>query len=306
MTYITIGKITIPAVWLAAVIGIFTIALLYRLISRKRIGDWYWNSFIFYLLTWKLTYIPLNFSLFLDTPLSIVYFNGGRIGHILGLVVVSLYLLLYVRKKYGFSFTNKAQIFILIKKMIPIAILLLAIGIVIVNFVNAQKEAKDAVMQEQIEKNPSKEEPKKSELVVKEGHPAVDFTMTTLAGGSVKLSDYKGKKVILNFWATWCPPCKAEMPHMQNFYENRQDEEVEILAVNLTHMDNGYDEIERFVEEYGLSFPVLLDKNGKLSAKYKAFTIPTTYFIDSNGIISKKIVGPIDKRMIENILNELD
>ena len=58
---------------------------------------------------------------------------------------------------------------------------------------------------------------------VQEGNPAPDFQLTTLEGEKVKLSDYKGKKVILNFWATWCPPCKAEMPHMQNFYENNKD-----------------------------------------------------------------------------------
>lgn len=194
------------------------------------------------------------------------------------------------------------------KKIVPITILLLVIGIVIVNFIKT-KESDDAIIMEENTKattNISEIEEPKEEPKIKEGYPAVDFNLTALAGGAVKLSDYRGKKVILNFWATWCPPCKAEMPHMQNFYEKNKDKGVEILAVNLTDSENGYDKIEQFVEDYGLTFPIPLDKNGELGALYRAFTIPTTYFIDSNGIIAKKIIGPMDEGMMENLINEIE
>lgn len=194
------------------------------------------------------------------------------------------------------------------KKIVPITILLLVIGIVIVNFIKT-KESDDAIIMEENTKattNISEIDEPTEEPKIKEGYPAVDFNLTALAGGAVKLSDYRGKKVILNFWATWCPPCKAEMPHMQNFYEKNKDKGVEILAVNLTDSENGYDKIEQFVEDYGLTFPIPLDKNGELGALYRAFTIPTTYFIDSNGIIAKKIIGPMDEGMMENLINEIE
>ncbi|MDS8854824.1 TlpA disulfide reductase family protein, partial [Streptococcus pneumoniae] len=82
-----------------------------------------------------------------------------------------------------------------------------------------------------------------------QGQTAPDFTLTDQNGDTVKLSDYRGKKVILNFWATWCPPCRAEMPHMQEFHENNTDGDVVILAVNLTAQDNGEEAIRSFIDE---------------------------------------------------------
>lgn len=141
---------------------------------------------------------------------------------------------------------------------------------------------------------------------VKVGKRAPDFELTTLAGETVKLSDYQGKKVVLNLWATWCPPCKAEMPHMQNFYENNKENGIEILAVNLTNMDKGRKNIENFVKEYGLTFEIPLDEDGSIGMQYQAFSIPTSYIIDSDGIIIKKIVGPMDEGMMENLTKEIN
>jgi peroxiredoxin len=140
---------------------------------------------------------------------------------------------------------------------------------------------------------------------VQEGKPAPDFKLATLDGRSVKLSDYKGKKVILNFWATWCPPCKAEMPHMKNFYEHNKDKGIEILAVNLTNVDKGKDAVETFAKDYQLTFTIALDEEGTIGKQYQAFTIPTSYIIDSNGIISKKMIGPMDEEMMETLTKDI-
>ncbi|MFC0417230.1 TlpA disulfide reductase family protein [Cytobacillus solani] len=110
---------------------------------------------------------------------------------------------------------------------------------------------------------------------------------------------------MLNFWATWCPPCKAEMPHMQNFYEENNNKGMEVLAVNLTNIDKGEENIKTFVKEYGLTFPIPLDENGLIGPQYQAFTIPTSYIIDSNGMITKKIVGPMDEAMMKNLTNNI-
>lgn len=139
-----------------------------------------------------------------------------------------------------------------------------------------------------------------------EGEAAPDFELTSLDGEAVRLSDYRGKKVILNFWATWCPPCKAEMPHMQKFYEANKDKGIEVLAVNLTSIDKGEDSVQAFVEEFGLTFPIPMDRDGKLGPQYQAVTIPTTYIIDTEGIIQKKMVGPMDEAMMQKLTSSIN
>jgi peroxiredoxin len=118
------------------------------------------------------------------------------------------------------------------------------------------------------------------------GNTPPDFKLNTLSGETVKLSDYKGKKVMLNFWATWCPPCKAEMPEMQKFYETNKDK-VEILAVNIDTQND----VKGFVENAGLTFPILLDEKNEVNKDYQIVSIPTTFFINEKGVITQKFIG---------------
>lgn len=143
---------------------------------------------------------------------------------------------------------------------------------------------------------------------LEKGKTPPDFEVKTLDGESVKLSDLKGKKVLLNFWASWCPPCKAEMPHMQNFYEDyAEDKNVEILAVNLTDQEyGGIEDAREFVKAYGLTFPIPTDQDGSLGLNYEILTIPTTYVIDTAGLIQHKIVGPMDEQMMIDLVDSLD
>lgn len=139
------------------------------------------------------------------------------------------------------------------------------------------------------------------------GETAPDFELETLEGETAKLSDYRGKKVILNFWTTWCPPCRAEMPHMQDYYDQKAKEDnVEILAVNLTSADHGMEKITSFVSEYGLAFPILLDAEGDMGAVYQAVTIPTSYILDTEGRVQNKFVGPMDQATIEELIGKIE
>lgn len=139
------------------------------------------------------------------------------------------------------------------------------------------------------------------------GEIAPDFELTTLDGDAVKLSDYKGKKVILNFWTTWCPPCRAEMPHMQKYYDEQATaDNVEILAVNLTKEDHGLKKIEAFKEEYELSFLIPMDEKGEIGSLYQAVTIPTSYILDTQGRVQTKFVGPMDQATIEQKIANMD
>ncbi|WP_445487178.1 peroxiredoxin family protein [Niallia sp. 03133] len=115
------------------------------------------------------------------------------------------------------------------------------------------------------------------------GDKAPDFTLNNLAGKTIRLSDFQGKIVMLNFWATWCPPCKKEMPIIQQFNKEKH-EDVVILAVNI----DGKEDVFDFVQNMQLTFPILLDDKDKVNELYKIITIPTTFFIDEKGIIQHK------------------
>jgi peroxiredoxin len=137
---------------------------------------------------------------------------------------------------------------------------------------------------------------------------APDFKLTTLTGEKVSLSDYKGKTVILNFWASWCPPCRVEMPYMENYYEeNKDSKNVEILAVNMTKTERGggdkIEKVEGFVDELKLTFPVLLDEAGEVMKLYQIMAYPTTYLINPEGIITAKETRQLDEELIKELVN---
>jgi peroxiredoxin len=191
------------------------------------------------------------------------------------------------------------------KRNFAFAIVALLIGIFLVNIFQDQQEKKEK--EEAAKLAEQSMDLSNAEQGLAKGDQAPDFELTTLAGEKVKLSDYKGQKVILNFWATWCPPCKAEMPHMQKYYEKNADKEnVEILAVNLTSMDEGRNAVQNFVDGYELTFPIPMDVDGDVGGEYRAFTIPTTYMIDTKGQIQHKIVGPMNEDMMGEMVSGMN
>ena len=123
---------------------------------------------------------------------------------------------------------------------------------------------------------------------IKEGTAIVDFELQDLSGGSRRLSDFKGKVVFLNFWATWCGPCRFEMPSMESLYQRLNGKGLEIVAVNLQEDRKS---VQRFVDELGLSFPVLLDTTGRIGATYGARSIPMTYLVDRDGNVIAGTIG---------------
>ena len=128
------------------------------------------------------------------------------------------------------------------------------------------------------------------------GDIAPDITMTNLAGEEVKLSDYRGKKVVLNFWATWCPPCRDEMPHMQKYYdENKEKQNVEIIGFNMTFSGDSIEKVEQFVASYKLTFPIYTTFDENIMNQYEVMYMPTTYFINEDGRIHLKVRGPVDE-----------
>lgn len=124
------------------------------------------------------------------------------------------------------------------------------------------------------------------------GQTAPDFTFPDLDGRKVSLSDYRGKVVLVNIWATWCPPCREEMPSMQKLYERFKGQDFEILAVSIDA--DGREAVAPFVQQMNLTFPALLDPNEKIRSLYAITGVPESFIIDRNGILVERVIGPLD------------
>jgi len=176
------------------------------------------------------------------------------------------------------------------KKWLGIALIIVLIGLAAFNLYQDRKKVTD------IGETGIAVSNDKNGIAV--GEKAPDFQVETIDGKKVKLSDYRGKKVFLNFWATWCPPCKAEMPHMQSFYKEKP-ENVEVLAVNL---EESASKAKDFADQYRLDFPVLLDRSGAVAEIYDIYTIPTTYVLNEDGTVHQKVIGPMDEAMMKKLI----
>jgi peroxiredoxin len=121
------------------------------------------------------------------------------------------------------------------------------------------------------------------------GHAAPDFTLTDMQGQKVTLSQFRGKVVVLNFWATWCPPCREEMPSMERLHRDLESKGLVMLAVNVE--ENGKKAVSQFLQKTPYSFPILLDSESDAQNAYGVFRFPESYIIDRNGVVVEKIIG---------------
>ena len=137
---------------------------------------------------------------------------------------------------------------------------------------------------------------------ISKGDFAPDFELKTLDGETVRLSDYRGERVLINFWATWCPPCRAEIPDLQKLHDNK---DVTILAINLTESEKGNGDITDFVKEFEMTFPVLMDEKSEVSTTYQVQAYPTSYMIDSNGRIQFIALGAMNYDIMVRELEKL-
>jgi thiol-disulfide isomerase/thioredoxin len=136
------------------------------------------------------------------------------------------------------------------------------------------------------------------------GFLAPDFELITLNGDTVTLSELQGKVVLVNFWASWCPPCRSEMPAMERIYTEYGPDDFVILAVNNTRQDNPSD-AERFVSEKELTFPILFDTDGWVSSKYQVHSLPTSFFVDRKGTVSEIVIGGMSEALLRTRVEEL-
>ena len=124
------------------------------------------------------------------------------------------------------------------------------------------------------------------------GQPAPDFTLRDLGGKTVSLADFRGKVVIVNFWATWCPPCRAEMPSMEKLYRELAGEGLVMLAVNVEK--EGRQTVPRFLSGSPHTFPILVDDSEEVQKRYGVYKFPESFVVRKDGIIDDKVIGAID------------
>jgi len=142
-----------------------------------------------------------------------------------------------------------------------------------------------------------------SPLVV--GKPAPDFTLPTLDGAEVSLSQFRGQAVLINFWASWCFSCREEMPEMVRMYESHKAEGLMILGVNLTFQD-ALPDVQAFASEFNITFPVLLDEDGTVTERtYQIPGIPTNIFVNRDGTIERVQVGLIKGEQLDQYVAEI-
>lgn len=133
--------------------------------------------------------------------------------------------------------------------------------------------------------------------------PAPDFALPTLAGDRVGLADYEGQVVLVNFWATWCAPCRIEIPDLIEMQSELGDEGVQVLGISLDHQ--GPEIVQEYADEVGFNYPILLDEGEVANQFGGVYALPTTIIIDREGMIRRRIPGLVTKRLLTPILQEL-
>jgi peroxiredoxin len=138
-----------------------------------------------------------------------------------------------------------------------------------------------------------------------QGFLAPDFELKTDAGETVKLSELRGQAVLVNLWATWCPPCREEMQIIEKVYQEYNDEGFTVLAVNMTYQDDPL-AVMPFVNEQKLTFPILLDEAGGVANAYQLHSLPSSFFVRRDGIINEVVIGgPMSEALLRTRIEEI-
>ncbi|MDI7743461.1 thiol-disulfide oxidoreductase ResA [Lysinibacillus fusiformis] len=138
--------------------------------------------------------------------------------------------------------------------------------------------------------------------VLQVGDYALDFVLVDMNGEEHRLSEYKGQGVLLNFWGTWCKPCEREFPIVDKYYQEYQDEGLQVLAVNIAESNFV---VQNYIDRKGLTFPVLIDESKSVMNAYNIKPLPTTFFINPEGKIEKIITGEMSDSTIQNSMKQI-
>ncbi len=269
--------------------------------SRKFSFDIITNFFLIIILTWKLLPVILAPVDIISNPISILYASGGTVGIGLGIGIGIVYLVIKLFL-YGKHSVRNMHACSLQDGLKPVIVFFTVAGIVSSSlfFVSWMVRNGD------VENNRTED----VRSYVSTGDMAPDFELMDTDGNLISLDEYRGKWVILNFWATWCPPCRAELPTLNRFYEGMDIDNVVLLGINATGTERITGEcrdvacyVSTFAVENGISFPILLDTKGMVSAVYGAGTLPTTVVVSPEGVITKFKTGVVDSFWLRSVVS---
>jgi cytochrome c biogenesis protein CcmG/thiol:disulfide interchange protein DsbE len=137
------------------------------------------------------------------------------------------------------------------------------------------------------------------------GFSAPDFTLMTPNGESYTLSKLHGQAVLVNLWATWCPPCRAEMPAIEKIYQEYKDQGFIVLGIDMTYQDDPF-AVVPFVKEFNLTFPILLEETGDVASAYQLRSLPSSFFVNRDGFISEVVIGgPMSESLLRTRIEEI-
>ena len=274
---ISLGPLNIPLFFIPLLLtwGIYRILIKYfyrdRLERLQKSDSIIFNSLILIFFVWKLSPVVFHFESVVQNPAAVLYLPGGIEGLILGITAAVLYGVIIFRK-----YKNE-------KKALAKSVCM-NLGIILVLFIILSSGT--ALISRGINVQPG-------ENGTAEGTSSPDFSLESERGKLYVLSDFKDRTVVLNFWASWCPPCRAELPELKAFYEAADPDSVVFLSINMYLTESDPSGLPAFIKEQELTFPVLYDKNGLTAGNYGVVSIPTTVIISRDGIISTVKTGAV-------------
>ena len=137
------------------------------------------------------------------------------------------------------------------------------------------------------------------------GFTAPDFTLQSPSGETYTLSKLRGQAVLVNLWATWCPPCRAEMPTIEKMYQAYKDQKFIVLAINMTYQDDPF-AVVPFLKDHNLTFPTVLEETGDVAAAYQLRSLPSSYFINREGVITEVVIGgPMSEALLRTRIEQI-
>jgi peroxiredoxin len=272
---VQLGRFSAPIWLLASLAGLAGTYVAIRVLfhhekpARTAVFDLVFNTFFIFFLVWKLSPAVFQFSQILKQPSALLYLPGGTGGGIAGAGGAIIYL------------TIKFLRIRPVKRRIVRGLVISTVVFASVFFVAGSLAGL----------------PQRSSQV-----QAPDFQLTSLDSDLYQLSDFKGKYVILNFWASWCGPCRAEIPELVEFYENLNEDKVVLLGINQTATEAGTGVVSEFAEQRNMRFPILLDSGNRVYQLYGIRGIPTTVIVDPDGVIAAKRTGAVTGTWLKTVL----
>lgn len=276
---LSIGPLAIPT-WLALFMaGLIAAAIVARRAGavdeagRRRAADIVTGAAAIWLLAWKLTPVALRPAVLFRDPAAIVAAPGGTAGVVAGVIAALAYAVYAAIRHEG-----GARFVVQLGAAGVAGAVVFFLGVATLGVVAGRSGGDRAV--------------------------APDFVLSDARGARYALADYRGKTVLLNFWATWCPPCRAEVPDLVEFDESIADGSVALVSINQTFSEPSTESVAKFAQDFGIEYPILLDEGGRVSRAYGVRGIPTTFVIGPDGLIVERAYGAVSSGWLGRWIDE--